>query len=236
MLVDDFYLDRPEGVEVSRDQASRFAKQVAGDFNPLHDADASRFCVPGDLLFSLVLSHYGLSQRMCFRFAGMVGDGRVLQLPDTDDEKFSIQDADGKEYLSVERSGENTHDPVLLDALTRNYVAFSGTVFPDLLVPLLKKHEKMINPDRPLVIYESMSVELDRVDISAPELVQGDAEVEVNGKRGEARLKFEFRVDGETVGKGVKRMLLSGLQPYDESRADTLVSGYNARKASYQQD
>ncbi len=26
-------------------------KKVAGDFNPIHDEDNKRFCVPGDLLF-----------------------------------------------------------------------------------------------------------------------------------------------------------------------------------------
>ena len=45
----------------SQEQASRFAKEVAGDFNPLHDVGSRRFCVPGDLLFVTLLSEYGVA-------------------------------------------------------------------------------------------------------------------------------------------------------------------------------
>ena len=57
-----------KSVSFSRSQASRFAKQVADDFNPLHDVDAKRFCVPGDLLFAVLIQHLGLYPRMNFTF------------------------------------------------------------------------------------------------------------------------------------------------------------------------
>ena len=56
----DFYAQRGEYVVISAEQASRFAKGVAGDYNPIHNPDARRFCVPGDLLFTLVLVKFGL--------------------------------------------------------------------------------------------------------------------------------------------------------------------------------
>ena len=52
----DFYAQRGEYVVISAEQASRFAKGVAGDYNPIHNPGARRFCVPGDLLFTLVLT------------------------------------------------------------------------------------------------------------------------------------------------------------------------------------
>ncbi len=234
MLLDPYYQEQDGDIRISPEQASNFAKQVAGDFNPLHDADASRFCVPGDLLFSLVLAKYGLSQKMCFRFKGMVGDGRTLQFSPTDAESFTIMDAQGKEYMTVEREGQISHDQQLIGSLTQNYVAFSAQAFPTLLVPLLSEQGVMINPDRPLVIYESMSIDLQHLDISDPQLVQGDAELEVNGKRGELRLAFEFMSDGEVVGHGVKRMLLSGLKPYDAGLSQGLIDRYYSRKASFE--
>ena len=69
-------------VSFSRQQASDFAKKIADDFNPLHDVDAKRFCVPGDLLFSVVLEKSGLSQNMGFTFSGMVSDGVELNFPE----------------------------------------------------------------------------------------------------------------------------------------------------------
>jgi len=61
MFLQKYYSGDDEKIHFSRQQASRFAKEVAGDFNPIHDQEAKRFCVPGDLLFALVLSKYGLS-------------------------------------------------------------------------------------------------------------------------------------------------------------------------------
>ena len=55
MQLDEYYSDGNGHIAISREQASDFAKGVAGDFNPIHDVDAKRFCVPGDLLFSLAL-------------------------------------------------------------------------------------------------------------------------------------------------------------------------------------
>jgi len=73
-----------------------FAKEVAHDFNPLHDVDAKRFCVPGDLLFSMALEKYGLSQNMHFNFSGMVGHDVLLNFPDTDAELIDVNDNQGK--------------------------------------------------------------------------------------------------------------------------------------------
>ena len=66
MFLNDYFTESNDDIVISAQQASRFAKEVAGDFNPIHNLDAKRFCVPGDLLFSLVLAKYGLSQHMEF--------------------------------------------------------------------------------------------------------------------------------------------------------------------------
>ena len=153
MSIEQYYSQDPSGIRFSRQQASTFAKQVADDFNPLHDPDAKIFCVPGDLLFALVLSRYGVSQRMRFTFSGMVGDGVALQLPSLTERQLVIADAEGKQYLNVEREGENSSDPQLVQELTSRYVQFSGHTFPHILVPLMSEHGVMINPARPLVTH-----------------------------------------------------------------------------------
>ena len=66
MFLKEFYDTQENSIRIGANQASTFAKEIAHDFNPLHDADAKRFCVPGDLLFSLVLEKYGLSENMHF--------------------------------------------------------------------------------------------------------------------------------------------------------------------------
>ncbi len=68
-----FYQRTSDGhITVAAEQGSSFAKQVAGDYNPIHDPESRRFCVPGDLLFSLALGEYGLHKNMSFRFKELV--------------------------------------------------------------------------------------------------------------------------------------------------------------------
>ncbi len=54
MFLDTYYSDKNGEFSFTREQASNFAKRIAGDFNPIHDEDNKRFCVPGDLLFSVL--------------------------------------------------------------------------------------------------------------------------------------------------------------------------------------
>ncbi|HHJ15071.1 MAG TPA: DUF3581 family protein [Gammaproteobacteria bacterium] len=230
MQLQDYYSQQDDSISFSRRQASDFAKQVAGDFNPIHDIDAKRFCVPGDLLFSVVLEKYGLSQHMRFTFAGMVNDGVALLFPDSDAENIDIVDADDRKYLSLERSGDNSRDPALVHDLTCSYVQFSGQTFPHILVPLMSEQQVMINPDRPLVIYESMSIDLERLDFGQAQLELDRPQLEVNGKRGNVRLGFSLKADGEQVGHGEKTMVISGLRAHDAERVQAMVDDYNTRK------
>ncbi len=226
MFLSPFFSEDGPDVRISPQQASRFAKQVAGDFNPIHDRDNKRFCVPGDLLFALVLTKYGLSQRMGFRFAGMVGKDKALRLPKDAADTLSVQDPAGKSYLEVKRQGAISRNEGLVESLIRTYVAFSGQNFPHILVPLMERHGIMINTERPLVIYECMSFELEHLNLSRPRLELKDSTLEVNGKRGDARLHFRFKDGDEIIGSGYKKLVLSGLRALDTQALQGLVDRY----------
>lgn len=236
MLLDDYYQE-DSTLHISRQQASDFAKRVAGDFNPIHDADAKRFCVPGDLLFSLVLSKYGLSQKMHFNFQGMVGDGVDLIFPQLEDNIDSapivISDSNGKDYLSIEREGECSRDKTLINDLSSRYVEFSGQTFPHILVPIMAENNIMLNPERPMVIYESMSINISRLDISEPSLELTSSSFSGDNKRGNVALEFRIISAGEVVGTGMKRLILSGLRNFEQENIDQLVDNYQQRKLAY---
>ena len=229
MILEDYCHSDNDRIRVSREQASRFAKQVAGDFNPIHDPDSRRFCVPGDLLFGLVLARYGLSQTMDFHFSGLVDDKVTLLFPPSDADEVRILGDNGKEYLRFERQGASTRDPEVIERLIRVYVAFSGHAFPHLLVPLMREHQVMINPQRPMIIYESMALRLDDLEMANPTLALAEARLEPHGKR--RRVAFDFVVnDGDRqVGQGTKRMVLSGLRPWDEAAMNAVVEDYQRR-------
>ncbi len=233
MFLKEFYEIRDNSIRIAAHQASSFAKEIANDFNPLHDVDAKRFCVPGDLLFSLVLEKYGLSENMHFIFSGMVGDGVLLNFPETDADQIDISDDQGKTYLQIQRSGKINRDHAMLETLIRDYVAFSGQNFPYVLVPLLEKENVMFNVDRPLVIYESMTLNMLSVDLKNPHLEMLDPVMEVNGKRATAYLHFQIKADGNVVGSGFKKLAVSGLREYDEEPMKAFVDGYLARKSGY---
>ena len=235
MFLNPYYQVSAQGIRISPQQASRFAKEVAGDFNPIHTPGAKRFCVPGDLLFSLVLNRYGLSQRMCFTFSGMVGEEALLSFPASDDRRFAITDDRDRVCMEVERDGAQCLDPVLIEAFARQYVAFSGQNFPHVLLPLLQSEGVMINPDRPLVIYESMSIQLDRLNFALPVLEHAEHKVKIKGKRADVRLAFDILAEGRSVGAGFKKLVVSGLKPYDEQIANQVVEDYLLSKMTYQQ-
>ncbi len=235
MFLDKFYNISDEKISFSREQASSFAKQVADDFNPLHDIDAKRFCVPGDLLFALILSKSGLQQNMRFTFSGMVTDESVLTFPSNIDESAAIVDDNNKEYMQVEASGDKTTDIGVIESLVRSYVEFSGHTFPDMLIKLMADNNVMINPARPMVMYESMSIHLDTVAVSEVSLAVSDTQLTVEGKRGQACLEFDLVSDGKVIGHGKKYMLLSGLRPYCQDNIDEIVAQYNLKKADYRE-
>ncbi len=221
MQLDKFYSTENDKIYFSREQASEFAKQIAGDFNPIHDPDCKRFCVPGDLIFALILARYGLCQHMEFTFSGMVGEGMQLNFEEPSPGKLSVLDEKGKECLGVNCSGGKTTDQNLIADLSRRYVEFSGQAFPHILVPLMKEHQVMINPDRPMVIYQNMIIDLERLDFTS---------LEVDGKRGHAQLNFQLKSAEDIVGRGEKNMILSGLRKYDQEKIDQLTLNYNHRK------
>lgn len=234
MFLDDFHTRVQGHVRISAEQASRFAKHIAGDYNPIHNTDARRFCVPGDLLFALVLKQFGLSQRMSFRFLNMVSGGTLLSFVEHDDGRLSVNGDDGKCYLEVERSGETTHDEAILEAFTRCYVAFSGKNFPHYLKPLMEEEGVMFNPRRPLVIYDSMGFSLDSLEGLSPGLELTSSSLDVIGKRADVLLEFLIHDRGASAGTGSKKLVVSGLQAYDPAEMDAIVDEFYRLKAAFE--
>ncbi len=221
-------VNNDQTVSISAEQGSSFAKQIAGDYNPIHDVDSKRFCVPGDLLFALALDRYGLHQRMSFKFRDMVNADAPLFFPVLESGTLQVLNHRQKPALDLELSGESSLNHDQVQDLIRRYVAFSGQNFPHILLPLMQEHDVMINPARPLVIYESMSLELKHLQFDDLELALENTELQIEGKRGTATLHFSLNSSGELVGTGLKTLLLSGLKPYDKVQMDQLYADYLA--------
>ena len=220
-------------VNFTRNQASSFAKGVAGDFNPIHDEEHRRFCVPGDLLFSVFLSYYGVCQEMKFEFSGMVIDTTQLIFPEQVSDTMSLQDINEKGYMDISMSGDCTQDAEFISKLSEKYVQFSSKTFPDILVKLIEKENVMINPTRPLIIYKNMEIYLDKLSGNNVALELNNSSLKNNGKKGEARLEFSILADGEQIGHGAKNLILSGLREFDSEQLGGVISSYAQRKSDY---
>lgn len=249
MNITNYFNRENDRISFTRQQASLFAKSVAGDFNPIHDENAKRFCVPGDLLFAVFLSQYGISQEMKFDFAGMVGEntqlhaaketssemseGSVQQEAISPQTAYSLQDDSEKNYMDISVSGEQSNDTQFISALSEKYVQFSGRTFPHILVPLMKQEGVMINPSRPLVIYKNMEIYLDRLSGDNIDLELKSSLIQQSGKKGEVRLEFKILANGEEIGHGAKNLLLSGLRDYDQEQLDQVIHSYDQWKLNY---
>ncbi len=234
MFIEKYCPLSEDKISFTRQQGSDFAKQVANDFNPLHDIDAKRFCVPGDLLFSIIIAKSGLHKKMTFDFSGMVNDNISLTFPQNINNRFDIKDDKDKTYLSISTSGELTKNPVLVNALTKAYVDFSGHTFPDILIKLMYENSVMINPARPMVMYQSMSIDLKTFDVESVTLKLAKTSLTIKGKRGDALLEFDLLSNGEVIGHGQKHMLLSGLRSYEQESIDAMIKQYRGSKEKYQ--
>ena len=234
MYLDSFYSQVNGRLCISTEQASRFAKEIAGDYNPIHDSHARRFCVPGDLLFALILARFGLSQQMTFRFHSMVGENTNLYFQQPDDGVITVRDDADKIYLEVHRAGPSTRDESVVTAFSRRYVAFSGFNFPHYLKPLMKSHGVMFHPQRPLVIYDSMDISLETLDLQDAQLEFTGSSLDVDGKRADAHLEFAMTSDGAAIGKGSKKLIISGLRPYDEEAMEGTVNEFFRLRSTYQ--
>ncbi len=233
VFLDRYFRTQDGYTVISARQGSAFAKEVARDFNPIHDPDNRRFCVPGDLLFALGLSRYGLSQQMSVRFSDRVGADTALSYPSTDAAQIQICDDEGQPYLEIKRSGNTLTDPDVLARFIRAYVEFSGQTFPFILVPLMRDAGVMFNPRRPFVVYAHMSVQLDHTEISRPALTLSDRRFDVTGRRGNAHFEFSVLDGDRPVGRGTKTLLLSGLQTYDEDAMSEVVNEFNNARDHY---
>ncbi len=237
-FLDQYYDRTNQGhISVSGQQGSDFAKGIATDFNPIHDPLAKRFCVPGDLLFALALSEYGLHKNMAFQFLDLVSAGTLLNYPrlNSDSADLQVLNSKGKAVLGLQYQGGGIDEAQKIEAMLRNYVAFSGQNFPHILVPLMKQHDVMINPKRPLVIYQSMSFKINDLSFSELQITLEKTELEVNGKRGDAKLFFSIKSDGQEIGSGIKTLVLSGLREYNELAVQQLSDAYLNRKKTWEE-
>ena len=237
-------------VTFDEESASAFAKGVAGDFNPIHDPGNKRFCVPGDLLFSVLLHHYGAAQTTEVVFTGMLDGNTTMLLPDTVESRAVIVDGRDRELLNFCLVGKRISDPLFVAGLSQQYVKFSGQTFPDILVPLMKTANVMINPARPLVIYKDMSLRFtdeamsmlteNRTQEPQRDYTSGrvsldlsDTSISVEGRKGVVQLTFDIHLDGESIGLGEKNMVLSGLREYEAPSMQVIVEQYNRWREDY---
>jgi hypothetical protein len=189
--------------------------------------------VPGDLLFAVTLAKSGLHKKMTFTFSGMVAADIELNFPEQINETATIIDDNGKEYLDIQVSGERTQDQSVIQSLVDAYVGFSGHTFPHLLGELMAENKVMINPTRPMIMYESMSLELDNLEANDITLALSNTELTLNGKRANACLSFDLLSKGKVIGHGQKHMLLSGLREYCPEVMTELANRYNTFKLDY---
>ncbi len=234
MDLGQFYREEDNLIVITPEQGSRFAKQVAGDFNPIHDPEGRRFCVPGDLLFALILDRFGLAQRMSCRFHSMVGRDTPLRFEQIEGGPIKVVDTSGKVVLEATTDGGITHDKDAISDFTQRYVSFSGLNFPHYLDPLMQEHNVMFNPDRPLVVYDSMDFATSELAVAGLDLELAGSDLLVEGKRAIAQLQFSIQLSGREVGTGSKKLIISGLRPYDPDVMTSRKEEYHRRKEAFE--
>lgn len=252
MDITQYFVETGGTVCFEETQASQFAKSIAGDFNPIHDPGNRRFCVPGDLLFSVLLHQYGAAQRTRVEFSGMLDGKTRMGLPPQANGATSITNAKGRSLITLSYEGKRYRSAEFISQLSEQYVRFSGQTFPGILVPLMHSANVMINSKRPMVIYKDMALEFNEDaarlfsvadsnelhELLAPlegalSLRSTSSDITVNGRKAQVRLQFSINVAGQIIGSGEKNMILSGLREYDANAMQNIVDQYNTWRSEY---
>jgi hypothetical protein len=84
-----------------------------------------------------------------------------------------------------------------------------------------------------MVIYQSMVIDLDTLDMADPVLEIDHNELTTDGKRGNVSMAFNFLSAGQVVGRGEKHMVLGGLREYEEQAMTAAILRYNERKMAF---
>ena len=95
----------------------------------------------------------------------------------------------------------------------------------------MESHGVMFNPDRPMVMYESMSLALNQLELQQPDLELSKADLEVAGKRGNVTLDYQLISSGKTAGEVSKRLMLGGLREYCPEAMAGIVEEFYRLKA-----
>ena len=233
MFLIPFYSRHESGLIIKKEQGSKFAKEICNDFNPLHDVENKRFCVPGDLLFALTLKEYGISEKMGFSFCEMLPAEIPVRIKKDVDHNLEIVDIYGKKYLGVDVGGRVNDHAASIKSLILSYVRFSGENFPNILVPLMANNGVMINPSRPLVIYESMSLTMKEVLFEKVSTEVDDVFMEMTGKRAKVAISFTLSSEKQIIGAGAKNLVIASLRPYDQDLCSIMVNEYLKKRDAY---
>ena len=228
MFVDQYYTCHEENFYFPKHKSSAFAKQIAKDFNPLHDVKNRRFCVPGDLIFSAILSKFGANKEMTFDFKRMINGIEALNVVSSN-ESISVKNIQNEEMISIHRGGEITHDKVFINGFIRSYVEFSGKMFPEVILNAMKKSGVMPSLKRPLIIYVKMSFSLNVFSSNRPQVMLRETVFEKLGRKGVMSLYFDVWVNGEIIGFGEKKIFIGSVCPCDPSALQVYINSYNAR-------
>ena len=97
----------------------------------------------------------------------------------------------------------------------------------------MAKNKVMINPRRPFVIYESMSLSMKNLNFNDVDVHLLDANLSIKGKRGEVLLSFQLLDNRKVLGTGTKKLLVAGLREYRKAAVDDMIATYNAYKRSF---
>jgi len=82
-----------------------------------------------------------------------------------------------------------------------------------------------------MIMYESMSLALRKLNNPQPELEMKKSELDVVGKRGNVTLEYQLMSAGNVAGEVSKRLLLSGLREYCPEAMAGIIEEFYRLKA-----
>src|SRR5690606_26932305 len=95
----------------------------------------------------------------------------------------------------------------------------------------MESHGVMFNPDRPMVMHDSLSLTLSHLNDAEAVPEPNKASLDIAGKRGNVSLDYHLMSAGKVVGAVSKKLLLGSLREYCPDTMAGIVEEFYRLKA-----
>lgn len=206
-----------------------YARNVVKDFNPIHNHLAKNYCVPGDLIFALMVERGGVHGSMRMDFLNRVGkDSEYIFV--SGKAGMALLDRGNKVQAQLIGSGDASVCVKCISAVSDAVLSCTSSYFPYKMMRSLRAENLMLSGCRSLVILKSIEVNVSDLHFASDlTAVFCSSSLRHSGRRGTIDAHFQLvGGNGQVLGQVIKTALIIGIERFNGKRSAQYLENYES--------